>query len=121
MPLAGVAACADCLVAVEEGLLRMVMPGQESPSWVKDVATLELTGPAAAEPPAEEPGEAAVTAAPTAGLEIKGLVANPLALSPEDLAALPAATVSAQHPKADAAQDWTGYRLNDLRPGRFPG
>ena len=114
LPLAGVAACADCLVAVEEGLLRMVMPGQESPSWVKDVATLELTGPAAAEPPAEEPGEAAVTAAPTAGLEIKGLVANPLALSPEDLAALPAATVSAQHPKADAAQDWTGYRLNDL-------
>ncbi len=42
LSLADVRACADCLVAFDEGgRLKLVMPGMESSVWVKDVVKLE--------------------------------------------------------------------------------
>lgn len=35
--LADVLACADCLLAFDEGTLRLAMPGMESKAWVKEV------------------------------------------------------------------------------------
>jgi hypothetical protein len=40
--LADVQACADCLVAFDDDILRMVMPGMESSAWVKDVVQIEV-------------------------------------------------------------------------------
>jgi hypothetical protein len=40
--LADVQACADCLVAFDGDILRMVMPGMESSAWVKDVVQIEV-------------------------------------------------------------------------------
>ncbi len=115
LDLAEVLACTDCLVGFDQtGKLRTIMPGFGGGAWVKDVVKLDVRGAAAEEAAEEEPAEKAVAAAPTVGLEIRGLVGSPLTLSAEDLAAMPAAVVSAQHPKANAPQDWTGYRLSDL-------
>jgi hypothetical protein len=35
--LADVRACTDCLVAFDEGTLRLAMPGMENKAWVKEV------------------------------------------------------------------------------------
>jgi hypothetical protein len=40
--LADVQACADCLVAFDGDILKMVMPGMESSAWVKDVVQIEV-------------------------------------------------------------------------------
>ena len=40
--LSDVQACADCLLGIEEGKFNMVLPGQSSKAWVKDVVTIEL-------------------------------------------------------------------------------
>jgi DMSO/TMAO reductase YedYZ molybdopterin-dependent catalytic subunit len=43
IPLADVLACADCLVAFDEGSLRLAMPGFTAGSaWVKDVVQIEV-------------------------------------------------------------------------------
>lgn len=42
VPLADVQACADCLVAFDGDILKMVMPGMESSAWVKEVAQIEV-------------------------------------------------------------------------------
>lgn len=37
---ADVAACTDCLLAFDEGTLRLAMPGMESKAWVKEVVEI---------------------------------------------------------------------------------
>lgn len=41
--LADLNACADCLIAIDaDGVLSMVLPGQPSSAWVKDVVSIEI-------------------------------------------------------------------------------
>jgi len=42
LPLADAQACADCLVAFDEGSLRLAMPEMESALWVKDLVSIEV-------------------------------------------------------------------------------
>jgi hypothetical protein len=42
LPLADVQACGDCLVAFDDGSLRLAMPGMESNAWVKGVISIEV-------------------------------------------------------------------------------
>lgn len=42
-PLADVLACADCLVAFDEGTLRLAMPGMENKAWVKEVVDIAVS------------------------------------------------------------------------------
>jgi DMSO/TMAO reductase YedYZ molybdopterin-dependent catalytic subunit len=120
-------ACKDCLFRIDDkDLIRLVMPGLESSYWLKDVVSVEAlvsgedTAEEESDAPAEKPmvegGETpeATAEAGDAALSIDGAVKNPLYFSMDDLENGPMVTISAQHPKKDAPQDFTGYRINDL-------
>ncbi len=40
--ISDIRACADCMIAFDGDILRMVMPGMESNFWVKDVVCIEI-------------------------------------------------------------------------------
>jgi len=42
LPLADAQACTDCLIAFDEGSLRLAMPDMESSLWVKDLVSIEV-------------------------------------------------------------------------------
>jgi hypothetical protein len=115
VPLDALGACADCLVAFDEGMLRTVMPGMESSAWVKEVVTLTLTG--GGTEVAEQDGT--LESLPQAGadeaaLTITGLVENEQFLSMETLQSLEGVTVETEHPRKGTMETYEGIRMSTL-------
>lgn len=98
VPLADAQACADCLIAIEDGALNMVMPGMSSKAWVKDVTTLELVAGEMAEAPA---------------LKVTGAVAGEQAWSEEQVKALDTLDVESTN-KDGETSTYTGVLITDL-------
>ena len=105
VPAADVLACEECILADTEDGFMTIMPGFESSTWVKGVASLSFAG-------------GTVSAATGRDMEgdlvISGKVDFVMPFMVDELQDMDMVTINTKHPKKDEMVDYQGVRLNDL-------
>jgi DMSO/TMAO reductase YedYZ molybdopterin-dependent catalytic subunit len=107
LPMAGIAACADCIIAFDpEGGLRSVLPGQSGKAQVKGLVEIQVKGGGGAPRPA--------SGIPIgAALAVTGNVETEIGWTEDQVEAMPTKYVQSTN-KSGETQTYAGVGINDL-------
>jgi len=100
IPAADALACADCILVIDEGQPGIIMPGFETSTWVKDLASLEFKGGSSREMSGD--------------FVISGNVDFVMPFMMDEIADMDMVTINTKHPKKEEMVDYEGVRLVEL-------